>query len=162
MRNKDLTAGARGSPGRVDRMRLELITNALKGRCSTIELPVLFVPEPPPHSRGRMDDTRLTYSTKIILRTRSSAQRARLGTAESNQCSSIALAFALLLSATLHPRGDSNRENEILLLQMLLRTAEEPSTPQSIDCLVFDQSSRSSESMGAAFRDCFLKQLSFF
>ena len=51
----------------VDRMRLELITNALKGRCSTIELPVPFVPEPPPHSRGRMDDTATHLLNKNYL-----------------------------------------------------------------------------------------------
>ena len=38
--------------GGVDRMRLELITNALKGRCSTIELPVPLCQSLPCTRRG--------------------------------------------------------------------------------------------------------------
>ena len=40
------------SLGGVDRMRLELITNALKGRCSTIELPVPLCQSLPCTRRG--------------------------------------------------------------------------------------------------------------
>ena len=100
-----------------------------------------------------------TTNTEIILRTRSSVQRVRLGKLEANQYLPTALVFALWLSPKLHHPEGSNRENETLYLETRFQTAEALSMLQSTDAPTLNHCFHWNGYKATAFRDIVLQRM---